>query len=209
MTLPSKAFTFADMLLINGNSTSGKIQTRLLFVDDYAGQVEIVNDAIDYCISELVASKHHRKADGEDRLTVDLVTILKAMGFQASHDTDVGGHCDVVIYGKNNFLWLGEAKIHKSYDWDYQGLQQLSTRYSTGIVGQDHGGLILYTWNQNSNDMMNRWTEHLLTSKPDLKMEVCAKNPLVRNSVHDHPATGLPFYVRHTPVSLYFSPQDK
>lgn len=209
MSLPTKAFTLADMLLIHGNSTPGRIQSRLMFVDSYEEQVSIVNDAIDYCIKDLVVSKHHRKDDGEDRLTVDIVSILKAMGFQASHDTDVGGHCDVVIVGKNDFLWLGEAKIHKSYDWDFQGLQQLSTRYSTGLVGQDHGGLILYTWNKNSKEMMDKWAAHLVASKPDLTIETCSRNPLVRNSVHDHPATGLPFYVRHTPVSLYFSPQDK
>jgi hypothetical protein len=40
-----------------------------------------------------------RTGKDEDTLTTDLITNLKAMGFDASHDTDYGGHGDIVIEG--------------------------------------------------------------------------------------------------------------
>jgi len=131
------------------------------------------------------------------------------MGFQASHDTDVGGHCDVVVSGRENFLWLGEAKTHKDYDWLYKGFQQLCTRYSTGLPGQDYGGMLIYCYGQNVLEVMRRWRTRLSGERPDLRIEECKGNPLNFRSIHLHDVSGLPYTVRHVPILLYFKPEDK
>lgn len=202
-------FTSEQLLVIYSQNTPDQVRFGMACAKTHQKRVELVEMAIDYVIQELVQSRHHRKADGEDRLTVDMVCMLKPMGLEASHDTDVGGHCDIVIKGANNFLWLAEAKIHGSYAWDYKGFQQISTRYSTGLPGQDCGGLILYCRGQDVASVMTSWTEYLKGMDPEVDVQPCANNPLNRHSTHKHPATGLPFHIRHTPVPLYHEPQDK
>jgi hypothetical protein len=137
------------------------------------------------------------------------VTILRAMGFNATHDTYVRGHCDIVLEGKNGFLWLAEAKIHRDYAWLLKGLDQLSTRYSTGGPGQDAGTLIIYCKRPRIDKLMVDWQQYLQTHYPKIKMLPCRENPNVFVSAHVHIGTGAKFRIRHVPVSLYFDPKDR
>jgi len=172
-------------------------------------RISAVERAIDHVAQNLNRTRQHRQHKNEDLLTTDIVTSLKDMGFQASHDTDVGGHCDIVIEGREDFLWLGEAKTHSSYDWLYKGFQQLSTRYSGGMPGQEAGGLIIYCYNKKVLEMMRDWQTHLIERRDDVKISSCALSKLAFRSTHAHDASGLPYMIRHMPVPLYFEPQDK
>ncbi|MFH5923822.1 hypothetical protein [Roseomonas xinghualingensis] len=174
----------------------------------HAERVTAVEKAIDHVAQNLTRTRHHRQHKDEDLLTNDIVTSLKDIGFQASHDTDIGGHCDVVVEGRENFLWLGEAKTHHDYDWLYKGFQQLSTRYSGGMPGQEAGGLIIYCYNQGVAQMMSSWKQHLVTQRPDIQTITCTANPLAFRSTHLHEVSGLSYMVRHIPVALYFDPKD-
>jgi hypothetical protein len=113
-----------------------------------------------------------------------------------------------VIEGRDNFLWLGEAKIHQSYDWLLKGFQQLDTRYSTALPGQDVGGLIIYCKQPRVDRVMNRWADYLQEHRQDVSVTECVSHPLVRRSTHAHASTGLMFKIRHVPISLYFDPAD-
>lgn len=73
-----------------------------------------------------------------------LANMFCAAGIGARHDQHVNGHCDLVISASGNFMWLGEAKVHSSYDWLVKGFGQLSTRCGTAMVGRDCGELIIY-----------------------------------------------------------------
>ena len=72
-----------------------------------------------------------------------------------------GGHCDIVVEAQDEFLWIAEAKKHGNYDWLLKGFQQLDTRYTTGLVGQDSGELIIYHFGQRTDKIMAAWAEHL------------------------------------------------
>lgn len=168
----------------------------------------MVESAIDYIVNEFQKTRQHRFNDSEDQLTVNAILALRSMGFDAGHDTDYGGHCDIVIDGRDNFLWLGEAKIHSDYNWLLKGFQQLVTRYSTGVPGQNVGGMLIYCRNANVFQIIERWKVHLQASIQGIKIEPLPGNPLVFSSFHIHEVSGLLYRVRHTPIGLHFSPKD-
>jgi hypothetical protein len=204
----TKTISFAELQARFGHSTPDTIRFRMMFAVSHEQRLEAVNSAIDWIVQEHSKTRQHRQGRSEDGLSIDVVTELKAIGFEASHDTQYGGHCDIVIEARDGFLWIGEAKIHKDYDWLLKGFQQLDTRYSTGIPGQDAGGILIYYFGQNLSAVMATWQARLLAARPDVQVSVCPINPLVRNSVHIHKNSGLPFRVRHTPINLYFKPED-
>ncbi|MGL3104850.1 hypothetical protein [Bradyrhizobium sp. BR 1432] len=200
--------SFAELNGLFGNSEPDQIRFRAMFAASHADRLSAVNRAIDWIVLEHSKTRQHRQGRGEDALSIDIVTDLKALGFQASHDTQYGGHCDIIIEARDGFLWIGEAKIHDSYDWLLKGFQQLDTRYSTGLPGQDAGGMIIYFFGQNLLGMMKKWCERLSEARPDVEISQCAANPLILNTHHVHKGSGLPFRVRHTPINLYFKPED-
>jgi hypothetical protein len=206
--MDDEKLSFAVLRAMFGSSTPGDIKFRWTFSSNHKERLSCVNDAIDWIIQEHTKTRQHRQGRGEDALSIDIVTELKALGFDASHDTQYGGHCDIVIEARGNFLWLGEAKVHDAYDWLLKGFQQLDTRYSTGIPGQDAGGLIIYYFGQDLANVMQIWEQRLARARPDVQISICKNNPLIRNSVHIHKNSGLPFHVRHTPVNLHFKPED-
>jgi hypothetical protein len=201
-------FTLRELRLLFSHSTPDQIRLNMMFATDHAQRLQQVEAAIDWIAQEHSKTRQHRHDRDEDALTVDIITDLKAMGFSASHDQDYGGHADIVIEARGDFLWLGEAKIHSSYDWLLKGFQQLDTRYATAVRGQNIGGLVIYCKTERVDQIMNRWTQHLAAHRPDVVIDTCEKNPLVRRSTHLHKRTGLPFQIRHVPISLYFNPED-
>ncbi|WP_145963688.1 hypothetical protein [Bradyrhizobium algeriense] len=201
-------FSLRDLKMIFGGSAPRIIQINYMFAASNADRVESVNAAIDWIVLEHTKTAHHRIDRDEDSLTTDIIVELNALGFDASHDTDVGGHRDIVIKGVDGFLWLAEAKIHSSYKWLFKGLQQLCRRYSTGMLGQNDGSLIIYCKGPRVDNVMAKWFAHLAKADAKATITVCDKNPLVLNSRHTHERTGLEFRVRHVPVSLYHNPQD-
>jgi hypothetical protein len=205
---PDDRFTLEDMKRIFARSPAGAIQLSYMFAASHEDRVQAVNAAIDWIVLEHTKTAHHRVDRSEDALTNDIITELCALGFDATHDTDYGGHCDIVIRGVEGFLWMAEAKIHSSYKWLYKGLQQLRTRYSTGMPGQNDGALIIYCKGPRIDRVMASWSAHL--GKADKRATISRdnKNPLIFSSIHTHERTGLEFRVRHVPISLHHEPRD-
>lgn len=147
--------------------------------------------------------------DTEDRITIDIKIFLCGLGYNASHETKIGGHADLVVK-KKEFLWIGEAKIHSSYSYLWEGFLQLTTRYSTGDCNQKDGGLLIYIRNENAKTIMDKWQTHLCSKKlPDYSFNPCSKRRLAFFSNHKHERTGESFRVRHMGITLYFNPKDK
>lgn len=121
-------YTIRDLKLMIRGNVAAEISLSLMLASSSADILAQVNPAIDHIIQEFAKTPKERQGRSEDGLSIDLVTSLKHLGFQAGHDTTTGGHCDVVIDGRYDFLWLGEAKIHASYDWLLQGFNQLDGR---------------------------------------------------------------------------------
>lgn len=209
MMMSSEArYTLRELECIFGGSTPDLIRLRMSLAETHEERLRQVEAAIDWIVQEHSKTRQHRYDRDENALTIDVIEALKAMGFDASHDKDYGGHCDITIEAKSDFLWIGEAKIHKDYDWLLKGFEQLDTRYSTGLPGQDAGGIIIYCKGPRIDKVMKRWSDHLAHHRPDVTVEVCDKNRLVRRSRHTHERTGAIFRVRHVPVSLHFKPND-
>jgi hypothetical protein len=204
----SDSYSLRELGLIFGGSTSRSIMFEMTLADNHAERLICVRKAVDYIAQEMAKNSHLKQGRSEDELTGDIISQLNCMGFTASHDTQYGGHCDIVIEALDNFLWIAEAKIHGNYDWLLKGFQQLDTRYATGLVGQDSGELIIYHFGQRTDKIMAAWAKHLTLSRVDVKICPTADNELYFETAHIHRRTGRTFNIRHLAINLYFKPQD-
>ncbi len=164
---------------------------------------------IDKVISNIQENPKQRQKDTEDRLTIDIVNQLRCLGYDAEHDSEIGGHVDIVVRG-SDFVWLGEAKIYRGNNYLWEGFQQLVTRYSIGDSNQENGGLLIYIREGNASSIMENWQNYLLEkSLPNYSFRPCKMRSLAFISTHKHERSGQAFHVRHMPVMLQFSPKDK
>jgi len=183
---------------------------KYLFAQSHKARVKAIQQLVDFACNSLVENKNKMQGDDEDKLTIQVCNMLYYAGVQAIHEAAVGGHCDLVVRGKDGFLWLAEAKKHSSYDWLNKGFQQLSTRYSTCIPGQDHGELLIYCFTQDAKSVLSNWKKYLTEQNKSVSVsEGTNQDPLSFNSKHKHIGSGLLFYVRHKIVALYWEPKDK
>lgn len=183
----------------------------VLLAGTYDEFVRIVNTAMDRVIECLEENAEVRCNDGEDRLTIELVGLLRQRGFDAGHDSMVRGHVDIVVRHRNGYVWLAEAKIHTNdYEWIFKGFQQLCTRYSTGTPGHSSGALLIYIRDKNAARVITRWEDRLKSRHSDLTSSQCnTRSKLAFYSQHQHLVSGLPYSVRHMAVCLHFKPEDK
>lgn len=188
------------------HSTPAQIMLDMIMATAHEQRLTLVERAVDWVAQEFVKTSHVRQAMGEDTLTVEIVTSMKAMGFQAAHDTQYGGHCDIVVEAQDDFLWIAEAKVHKDYDWLLGGFEQLDRRYSTGLPGQDAGEMIIYCFGARADLVLAEYQSRLAAARRDVRFDDAITQGLFRRSVHTHVNTGRDFQVRHVIVPLYFNP---
>lgn len=200
------SYTLRELQLKANGNVAAEISLAVIFAGSAKDLLEQVDPAIDHILQEFSRTPKERQGRSEDGLSIDLITSLKNLGFQASHDTTTGGHCDIVIDGRFDFLWLGEAKTHSGYDWLLQGFNQLDSRYATANKDQDRGGLIIYNFGERSDRVMNKWEDHLRANRKDVTIEKRNSDDLEMRTRHTHARTGREYHVRHSIVSLYWKP---
>ncbi|MBK67618.1 MAG: hypothetical protein CMP22_05770 [Rickettsiales bacterium] len=180
--------------------------------DPYLTFISLINRSLDYALDTLAKNPELKKKSSEDMITIEIVNILKTAGFNADHDTKIGGHCDIVIEEHyHTFCWLGEAKKIDSVNNSYlnKGFKQLTTRYANGNQNHTYGGLLIYSYAPNLKHVMQKWKEHMQAEYQSIEISQCEVRNLAFHSVSTNQSTGLDYNVRHIPVSFYFSPQDK
>lgn len=157
-------------------------------------------------VRHIEQSAQYRQNDSEDRITIDIVGLLRQSGYDATHDTDSRGHVDIRV-NNDNFVWLGEAKIHKSYNWLLEGLKQLHTRYLTGR--EDGSGLLIYfIKTANAKSVMAEWRKRLEAGNEcNLKETNDDVEKLTFWSIHQHEGSGLDVRTKHIGISLYYKPK--
>lgn len=187
-------------------STPVQIMLETLMATAHEQRLRLVERAVDWVVQEFVKTSHVRQTMSEDTLTIEIVTSMKAMGFQAAHDTQYGGHCDIVVEARDDFLWIAEAKKHKDYHWLLAGFEQLDRRYSTGLAGQDSGEMIIYCFGARADLVLSEYQSRLTAARRDVRFDDAITEGLFRRSVHTHVNTGRDFHVRHVIVPLYFNP---
>lgn len=187
--------------------TAGARTLRWQLAKNSAERVAIIEEALDECYSRLVDQRGLSKDRSEDELTMQLANMLCMAGIEARHDQHVNGHCDLVITAKNNFMWLGEAKVHSGYSWLESGFQQLSTRYGTALPGRDHGELIIYHRQGNSLAVIEEWQNLVVAMGLQTRLvEALVPPNLSFRTVHVCPNSGCAFHVRHVIVPLRHAP---
>jgi len=197
-------------LRANFDGTAQGAALEYILAQDHDARVNAVQKCVDFACNLLEKHKHKKQGLSEDEITMEICEMLEMAGFQVSHDEDVGGHCDIIIKGKDLFLWLAEAKKHSDYGWLDKGFQQLSTRYSTGVKGQDHGDVLVYCYQEDAKAILVQWRKELVDRNEGVKTEdsPCG-SPLLFLSINKHASSGLDFHVRHKAVALHWSPKDK
>lgn len=167
--------------------------------------VKQLYEDLDDAIQNLENDKHfYQDAKwGEDELTASIKNFLKGRFYDVEHDTQHGGHVDLLVkhqFGK--FEWIGETKLWRGPKSIHNGWIQLTERYGTGTSRDDHGGILIYIKSDKSAVKFNEWKEFFSTTVSDAEIEA-EGSPLRFKSITKHPATALPYHVRHMGVSLY------
>lgn len=141
---------------------------------------------------------------GEDELTAVIIAFLKGRNYDAEHDTQHGGHIDILVkHQLGRFAWIGEAKLWNGPAYIYGGWNQLNERYGTGTIRDNHGGIIIYVKIKKSADKLSDWKQHLEENVTDAEITDDESNALRFSSKTMHPATNQPYTVRHMAVSLF------
>jgi hypothetical protein len=182
--------------------------TRVLEII-HPSQRDIFLDRLYQEISSIVRyieqTAQYRQKDTEDRTTIEIVGMLRQSGYDASHDKDHRGHPDFCVESLD-YIWLGEAKIHRDYDWLIDGLKQLHKRYSTGL--EDGSGILIYIYGMNAKAVMDEWRERLeARNECNLKQTNDGQEKLTFWSLHQHTGSGLDLQTKHIGISLYYNPE--
>lgn len=175
------------------------------FAADHAARTAALEAILEFSYDSLVQNRHLNDKHSEDALSVQIIEQLKGFNIQATHDTQTGGHCDIHVVGRDHFLWIGEAKVHKSYSWLVSGFKQLSTRYATGSYGQNRGEIIIYCRNQYAAATLSTWKTQLAELYSDVEIyEDLISTRLWFRSKHKCVNSGIDFYTRHRILNLYW-----
>jgi hypothetical protein len=89
--------------------------------------------ALEYVTRTIESGAKQYASLNERGLSTLLADLLKAAGYRATAERNVNGHVDVVIehYFGQQWKYLGECKIHKSFQYHIDGCKQL-LGYCTG-----------------------------------------------------------------------------
>ena len=157
----------------------------------------------------------------EDDLTQIIVDMMRSRGFDASSDTNTGGHVDLKIayHGAvQPFHWLGEAKTDNGGVANvFGGAEQMLTRYATGEHGvQDHAGIIIYVRREGAEDFISKVRNVIHENVPENCGLNVVENCLLRPRMAFKTDYAIPrlgssssYKVRYMGLSLYFVPEDK
>lgn len=169
----------------------------------------IVEELLDECYVRLSDGRQHNQTHSEDALTQNVVDMMSAAGVRAERDIQIGGHADIVVRSQDNFLFLGEAKIHRGYKWLFDGFKQLSTRYGLAQLGRDRGEIVIYCRKRDAGLVLRAWQRMLLRERPEVTVvsEDIENGGLNFKTSHVCKASGCNFHIRHKIVPLYFAPQ--
>ncbi|EGQ9297305.1 hypothetical protein ACSTLJ_04760 [Vibrio parahaemolyticus] len=177
-------------------------------VSDYNSFVRVLNKDLKNAIQRMQHDRHQYQdlSFGEDALTSVLINSLQALNYDAEHDTQHGGHCDILVkHQSHQFEWIGEAKLWKGPAYIKGGLEQLLNRYATATSGESAGGMLVYVRQPNALSKLRDWHSELSGHPSTLSIADLPEIPreLQFDSVQTATASGLPYDVKHHFVSLY------
>lgn len=195
----------AGMAALNGPWARA---AKRLLINSYTEFVELLLEDLDQAFKIIIQTRNLRKDEGEDRTTADIIMFLCARNYDAKHDEQHGGHCDIVVSDPRGYVWYAECKKHSSYDYLKQGFDQLSTRYMPGSVNADQGALILYVRNIDCASVLQEWKTRLIghgyASLGTTACPLWGEHGFI--STHVGTSAGRTLTIRHAALALHFDP---
>ncbi|MCX9456695.1 hypothetical protein GOU96_06145 [Vibrio sp. R-1] len=193
-------------LLVTDSSTRDFFERKT--VSDYDSFVNVLNKDLKKIIRDLQHDRHQFQSEafGEDAISSVIIKCLKTLNYDAEHDTQHGGHCDILVKHQTlGFEWIGEAKLWKGQKYIADGLEQLLTRYATAVEGENCGGLLVYVKQPQAVEKMKTWRDTLAAHPSTVSLDSLDGNitSLEFNSVQKAEATGLDYRLKNYFVSLY------
>lgn len=205
-----ESLTVADLIRLGDiRPDLAQVGRRMLInVRTYDYFLEVLYDDLEACLKKIEEDPKVRLKDSEDRLSQEIIGMLHSMNYDAGHDELLGGHSDVVVRAGKDYLFVGEAKIHASYDYLLKGWNQLTTRYLRGTPNADQGALIVYVRVQDCASVVGKWATHLDGQKlPDYKRTPCpVRKELGFRTTHKHFSSGREVTVRHMALNMHWAP---
>ncbi|SFR00764.1 hypothetical protein SAMN04487773_0965 [Enterobacter sp. kpr-6] len=204
--MDDSSFSLADLQVLSKYDPDLKGLLKRKFAANNEQFVEQLYIDIDDAIHLLETQKHMYQQGhwGEDELTGVITAFLKGRNYDAEHDTQHGGHIDLLVkHQLGRFEWIGEAKLWDGPAYIYGGWTQLNERYGTGTYRDNFGGIIIYVKQKKSQEKFSAWQSHLLEQVNDAVITPDNQNPLRFSSTTNHPASNQPYFVRHMAVSLF------
>lgn len=184
----------------------------------YEEFIDTLYTDLDALIGSLESDAKDFAKAGEDFLNRELVRLLNARYYCASHDNDEGGHVDIHVRAPmKGFSWLGEAKLDNGPAYILSGLNQLVSRYARGTPGNNAGGLLVYFQKDRCSDRFQEWRTALEQEHKDsfegLEVSDCSRRPglaFESKFVLKRIGSAAPKYqVRHIAVSLFRQAWDE
>lgn len=173
--------------------------------------IERLSSDIRVILGEIENQADKLQGEGEEKLRDRVLQSLRALGYRASAEEDNRGHTDLLVYSQHvKAKWIGEAKIHRDYDYLADGLRQLLNRYTSGR--ESTVGLIIFIFQEKANLIVSRWRakiqdESLCGFCGDF--ETVPGDRLDFSSKHVHRSSGFSVSTRHFFALLHYSPDDK
>lgn len=162
---------------------------------------------LDEIFENIISSRHLYQGDkfSEDLITIGIVNQLKVMKYDATHDTQHGGHCDILVRNRmKGFEWIGEAKLWKGPAYIKQGWDQLCSRYAPGTIQSNHGGILIYIDKPNALNLLTNWKTHIANAGVSgYEAQDIPSGSLYFDSMHDHESSGLKYNVRHFAIVMH------
>lgn len=184
----------------------------------YEEFIDTLYSDLDALIGSLESDAKDFAKAGEDVLNREIVRLLNARYYHASHDNDEGGHVDIHVRSPTKgFSWLGEAKLDNGPAYILSGLNQLVSRYARGTPGNNAGGLLVYFQKDRCSDRFQEWRTALEQEHKDsfegLEVTDCSRRPgmaFESKFVLQRIGSAAPKYqVRHIAVSLFRQAKDE
>ncbi|MDZ4058224.1 MAG: hypothetical protein U1D69_14925 [Polynucleobacter sp.] len=210
MTALESVQTLEQLELLASQDRTVGILLRIIKVSCPTTFSNAVIEAISEWIEGATRQAHLYRGLKEDQITLFLITHLNASGFDATHDTSNGGHCDVVVKHSKGYIWLAEAKIHNGPEYIKGGYLQLTSRYAHGTQSSPIGGLLIYIFKSKAMNLLDEWREAVdreFSSEGHTTHDCPSGNKLVFISDLTCERSGLPYQVNHFAVPLFFNPR--
>jgi hypothetical protein len=204
-------FTLREHLEFAGDSELLR-QYTIKYPKNYDEFIDALYEDLDKITGMLESDAKDFIDQNEDQITRNIVRLLKAKNYYASHDHDQGGHVDIhVRSGDQKYSWLCEAKIDRGPAYLQQGLNQLISRYSCPTPGNNHGSLAIYIKQDRAAERVDNWRSCVETSGnlENLVVKDCPRKPgFAFVSEFSHIRTGLStqapqYIIRHIGITLY------